>query len=166
MSLSSFLQTDKWFQVLLYNSHNLISFVCTQFVLFDPQTGSYQMLPLQVRVDLGAMVMNGYSTFPKSPWLEFHYQIVLCHISDIRRGSFTPLQICLLCMLQPQPNGLLISSCLFKMLPINYLFTNHIYLIYTYIYEQDLALNNLQRLKCHKRQTTIHKSKMHQFYLA
>ena len=25
----------KWFQVLLYNSHNL-TFVCTQFVQFDP----------------------------------------------------------------------------------------------------------------------------------
>ena len=29
-------------------------------------------------------------------------------------------------------------------------FTNHIYLIYTY--EQDLALNNLQRLMCHNPQ--------------
>ena len=37
---------------------------------------------------------------------------------------------------------------MFKMLPINYLLTNHIYLIY--IYKDDLAFNNLQELICHK----------------
>ena len=42
------------------------------------------------------------------------------------------------------------SPGLFKMLPTNYLFTNHIYLIY--MYKQDLALNNLPRLVCHKTQ--------------
>ena len=36
------------------------------------------------------------------------------------------------------------SSDLFKMFPTNYLFTNHIYSIY--MYDQDLALNNLQGL--------------------
>ena len=42
------------------------------------------------------------------------------------------------------------SSGLFKMLSIKYLLTNHIYLIY--MYKQDMALNNLQGLICHKTQ--------------
>ena len=43
-------------------------------VLFNP---SYQMLPLQTRVDLGAMAVKGYSAFPKAPAsLEPHEQIV------------------------------------------------------------------------------------------
>ena len=44
------------------------------------------------------------------------------------------------------------SSGLFKMSSTNYLFTNHIYLMY--MHKQDLALNNLQRLICHKTQPT------------
>ena len=36
---------------------------------------TYQALPLQVRVDLGAMTMKGYTAFPKTPELELHYQI-------------------------------------------------------------------------------------------
>ena len=41
------------------------------------------MLPLQVRVDLGAMVMRGYSIFPKAPaLLEPHHQIVYRHMRD------------------------------------------------------------------------------------
>ena len=37
----------------------------------------YQVLPFQVRMDLGAMAMKGYSTFPKTPaLLEPHHQIV------------------------------------------------------------------------------------------
>ena len=44
------------------------------------------------------------------------------------------------------------SSGLFKMLPINYLFTNHIRLIY--MYKLDLALDDLQRLICDKTQPT------------
>ena len=60
------------------------------------------------------------------------------------------------------------NSVLFKTLPTNYSFTNHIYLIYIHIYicvcarmhvcvyvcEQDLALNNLQGLICYKKQPT------------
>ena len=34
------------------------------------------------------------------------------------------------------------------MFPANYLFTNHLYLIN--MYKQDLTLNNLQGLICHK----------------
>ena len=34
-------------------------------VLFNPYMGPYQVLPLRARVDLGAMAMKGYSTFPK-----------------------------------------------------------------------------------------------------
>ena len=45
------------------------------------------MLPLQVRVDLGVMVMKRYSAFPKAPaLLEPHHQMVSCHIQE------TPLQ--------------------------------------------------------------------------
>ena len=46
------------------------------------------MLPLWARVDLGAMAMKGYSTFPKAPaLLEPHHQIVLCHIQNTRWGG-------------------------------------------------------------------------------
>ena len=46
-------------------------------VLFDPQIGPYQVLPLSARVDLGEMAIKGYSTFPKSPaLLEPYHQIV------------------------------------------------------------------------------------------
>ena len=46
---------------------------------------AYQVLPLQVRVDLGTMAMKEYFAFPKAPaLLEPHHQIVLCHIQDKR----------------------------------------------------------------------------------
>ena len=39
--------------------------------------GTYQMLPLQARVDLGAMAMKGCSAFPKAPaLLKPHHQII------------------------------------------------------------------------------------------
>ena len=38
------------------------------------------------------------------------------------------------------------------MLSSNYLFTNYIYI---YIYKQDLALNNIQRLICHKKHNQL-----------
>ena len=59
MSLSSFLHTVKWFQVLLYKSQFNISHLFTQFVLFDPLIGPYQELPFWVREDLEAMAMKG-----------------------------------------------------------------------------------------------------------
>ncbi len=47
--------------------------ISTQFkcqtVLFDPQIGPYQVLPLRARVNLGAMATKGYSIFPKTPAL-------------------------------------------------------------------------------------------------
>ena len=44
-----------------------------QTVLFDPYIGPY----LRASVDLGAMAMKGYSTFPKAlEILESHHQIV------------------------------------------------------------------------------------------
>ena len=52
------LHTVKCFQVLLFYTNN-------------------SMLPFWVRVDLGAMAMNGYSAFPKAPaLLKLHHQIV------------------------------------------------------------------------------------------
>ena len=55
--------------------------ISTQFkyqtVLFDPYIGPYQVLPLRAKVDLGAMVMKGYSEFHKAPvLLKIHHQIV------------------------------------------------------------------------------------------
>ena len=51
------------------------------------------MLPLQARVDLGAMVMKGYSAFLKAPAsLELHHQIVLYHIQDTRGGSYPSVE--------------------------------------------------------------------------
>ena len=77
------LHTVKWFQVLLGITNNLIkhqSFVCTQFkcqtVLFDPQIGPYQVLPLQVKVDPGVMAMKVCSIFPKALILAPYHQIV------------------------------------------------------------------------------------------
>ena len=59
-----------------------------QLVLFNPQIGSYQVLPFRAWMDLGAMAMKGCSEFPKAPAsLEPHYQIVECHMSDTRRGG-------------------------------------------------------------------------------
>ena len=37
--------------------------------------GPYQVLPLQTRVDLGAMAMKGYSAFPNASVLELHHQL-------------------------------------------------------------------------------------------
>ena len=46
-------------------------------VLFNPEIGPYQVLPLWARVDLGAMAMKRYSAFSKAPaLLEPHHQIV------------------------------------------------------------------------------------------
>ena len=43
------------------------------------------MLPLRIRVVVGAMTMKGYSAFPKTlVLLEHHHQIVYCHILDAR----------------------------------------------------------------------------------
>ena len=53
----------------LLNQHTL--------VIFDPLIRPYQEPPLEVRVDLGAMAMKGYSAFTKAPVLqEPHHQIV------------------------------------------------------------------------------------------
>ena len=62
------------------------------------------MLPLQARVDLGAMAMKNYSAFPKTPaLLEPHHRIV--SYQDTRWRSPTPLLRCSLCILHPQLTG-------------------------------------------------------------
>ena len=49
------------------------------------------MLPLQARVNLGVMEMNGYSAFQEGPpLLEPHHQIVSCHILDTPGGGSYP----------------------------------------------------------------------------
>ena len=68
------------------------------------------MLPLRVRVDLGAMAMKGYYAFSKAPAsMEPQHHIVLCHIQDTRWEGLAPLQRCSQCILQPQPTGQKIS---------------------------------------------------------
>ncbi len=78
-----------------------------QLVLFNPLIGLYQVLPLRARVDLGAMVMKGFSAFSKAPAsLERQHQIVWCHILDTHGGGgLTSLQRCSQYILQPQPTG-------------------------------------------------------------
>ena len=51
----------------------------------DVQTGSKQVLFLQVRVDLGVIGLKGYSTLLKSPKLEPDYQM---QFSIIPRTDF------------------------------------------------------------------------------
>ena len=59
-----------------------------QTVLVDPYIGLYQVLTLWDRVDQRAMVMKGYSAFPKAPTLD-------CLVSYPRRvlgrGSYPSL---------------------------------------------------------------------------
>ena len=60
-------------------SNNSVSHKCT----VEPWIEPHQVLPLQARVDLEAMVMKEYSAFPKAPeLLKPDHQIVLCHIQD------------------------------------------------------------------------------------
>ena len=71
----------------------------TELFIFDQKIGPFQMLPLQVRVNLGGMALEGYFTFPKSLALR-----VLGHQFNgklVEAGFFfTPMQICSRCILQ------------------------------------------------------------------
>ena len=52
---------------------------------FYPYIGSYQVLQLRDRVDLGTIAIKEYSAFHKAPeLLELHNQIVLCRLQDTR----------------------------------------------------------------------------------
>ena len=44
--------------------------------LCEQQMKPKQVIPLQVRVKLGVMAMEGYSPFPKAPALEPQYQMI------------------------------------------------------------------------------------------
>ena len=78
------LHTVKWLQVLLFNTNYSIqhySFVRIQlnspeycYISLKIQLNISQVLPLQVRVDLGARAIKRYSIFPKTPRLEPHHQ--------------------------------------------------------------------------------------------
>ena len=67
--------------------------------------GTYQVLAIPVRVDLGAMEIKGYSAFLKDPGLKRHQQTVQCHIQDTRFWSLTSLRRCSWHILQPQPTS-------------------------------------------------------------
>ena len=79
----------------------MIHFKC-QTVLFDPSIGPYQVLPLQVRVDLVEMEMKGYSLFQKSS----SDSLILYPGYSLGVGRPTPQQRCSQCILQLQPTGL------------------------------------------------------------
>ena len=55
-------------------------------VLLKPEIGSYQVLPLRARVDLGAMAMKGFSAFPKATASD-----CLVSYQDTRWGRVLPL---------------------------------------------------------------------------
>ena len=112
----------KWFWVLLRIPNNSIKHQSFIYILLNVKTVLFQTIQLSistqfssiwhidrtlwVKVDLGAMAMKEYSTFPNAPTLlEPHHQIVLCHIQDIRWGSLTPLQRSSRSIPQPQPTG-------------------------------------------------------------
>ena len=98
--LSSFLHTVKWFQVFLYNSHNLTWAICLHTVC---SIWPDQVLALWVRVDLGTMVVKGYSTFSKSPRLEPHHSnCLMSYLGHSLGRGLTPLQRYSWCILQPQ----------------------------------------------------------------
>ncbi len=81
------------FLTIQFNRSHLFALSLCQTVLFDPLIISYQMLPLQVRVDLGAMAMKEYSAFPKAPaFLEPRPQIVYD-----KRPLFKPGILCWIC---------------------------------------------------------------------
>ena len=120
----------KFIQELLFNTNNSIkhqSFVYTQLndqflfnnsiqhksffaqfayqrVLFNPWIEANEVPPLRAQVYLGTMAIKEYSAFPNAPaLLEYHHQIVQCHIQDTRwRFFFTPLQRCCHSFLLPQ----------------------------------------------------------------
>ena len=60
LSKTFLLQTIHFSQTIQFS-------ISMSLVLFNPQTGPYQVLPRLARVDLGAMAMKGCSTFPKAP---------------------------------------------------------------------------------------------------
>ena len=72
---------------------------------------AYQVLPLRVRVDLGAMAMK---EFPKAQAL-LASQIVLSNIQDTPEGN-TPLQRCIWHIRQPQSIGLYIYIYIYSKL--------------------------------------------------
>ena len=53
------------FQTIQFSISHLFALFKFQTVLFDLLIGPYQLLPLQIRVDLGEILMKVYSTFPK-----------------------------------------------------------------------------------------------------
>ena len=76
MKHQSFVYTQLIYHVILFVTiqfsirHSFaLSYDDRYSVLFDPEIGPYQVLPLQARVNLGAMAMKRYSAFPKAPVL-------------------------------------------------------------------------------------------------
>ena len=81
-----------WFGLVwFYGISTIVGYVMTNpfytsiLNIYDLQTHfliTFLNDSIRVRVDLVAMVMKGYSTFPKAPGLECHPQTVSCHIQE------------------------------------------------------------------------------------
>ena len=71
-------------------------------VLFDPKTGPYQVLPIQARVNLGAMAMKGCTAFPKLT-VDSSSEYLVSYTGHSLGVGIIPLKSCSLCILQPQP---------------------------------------------------------------
>ena len=93
-----------------HNSDEYKSFVCTRFQCqtfpFDPLIGPHQVRSLQIRVDLGAMVMKEYSKFPRAPLTGASLSDYLMTYQDIHWKSLTILQRYNRCILHVQPIGM------------------------------------------------------------
>ena len=114
-----FVNTVKWFQILLRISNN-------------------SMLPPRVRVDLGAIAMKEYSTFPRAPALlkPQHQIFSVISMTLVRGGGSSLLQMCSRCILQLLPIWLylyrlqLIFNNCAKTVVIDYLINSFILFVY------------------------------------
>ena len=73
--------------ILNYSVYSIHFNISMLLVLFNPWIGPYQVLPLQVRVDLGAIAMKGYSAFPKAPKFLFLFLLIKIYNSIINNQS-------------------------------------------------------------------------------
>ena len=79
--------------------------------------GPYQVLPLRARVDLWAMAMKMYSTFPKA---SVSLDCFVSYLGHPLGSGLTSLPRCSRCILQPQSTGQYFCRVKwFQRLPIN-----------------------------------------------
>ena len=76
-----------------------------QLVLFNPEIGPCQVLPLRDRADFGAMTMKGCPTFLRAPALLEPQHKISVISRTLLGGGLTFLQRNSRCILQAQPTG-------------------------------------------------------------